>query len=175
MNPVDDFLKTSGWSDKFKQGIIDAIPGALVGTAFAAGATGASGGYSAIRDRLTKPRDYKAMLTANPSLGKFDAGQVQMVYNSLRSQSPTMSKDPLIAGSFVHRTLEMAPETGPFIDPQTVKMLSETQRNITSARSGRGSIAEAFKPGIGVIEGKQGEVPTAPIEPEYKQRAKRGY
>lgn len=163
MNPVDDFLKTAGWWDAFKrglggggtqgslgeavmQGLGQALPGAMVGAGLAAGAVGVSKAYGALKDRFTKMDDYKAMISANPTLGKHDAGQVQMIYNSLRSQSPSMASDPLIAGSFVRKTLEMAPESGPFIDPQTTKMLSETQRNISQARSGRGSIAEAFRP-----------------------------
>jgi hypothetical protein len=162
-NPVDDFLKTAGWWDAFKEGlgggsksrglgeavmkgIGSALPAALVGSGLAAGAVGASKGYSMVKERFTKSRDYKSMLEANPMLGKQDAGQVQMIYNSLRSHSPAMAKDPLVAGSFVRRTLEISPESGPFIDPQTSKLLAETQRNISQARSGRGSIAEAFRP-----------------------------
>jgi hypothetical protein len=163
MNPVDDFLKTAGWWDALKQGLTggsaqrtmgeavmhglgQALPGAMVGAGLAAGAVGAGKGYGALKDRFSKAKDFKAMMGASPALKKHDAGQVQMVYNSLRSQSPSMAKDPLIAGSFVRRTLEVSPESGPFIDPQTTKMLSETQRNISQAKSGRGSIAEAFRP-----------------------------
>lgn len=162
-NPVDDFLKTAGWWDAFKKGLSGsgqsspigeslmrglgaALPGALVASGLTAGAVGASKGYSMVKERFTKSRDFKGMLEANPTLGKHDAGQVQMIYNSLRSQSPAMAKDPLIAGSFVRRTLELAPDSGPFIDPQTTKLLSETERNVSQARSGRGSIAEAFRP-----------------------------
>lgn len=146
MNPVDDFLKTAGWWDTLKSGFGQALPGAIIGAGLAAGGQLGSAGYGAIKERLTKTRDYKAMLGASPALKKFDAGQVQMVYNSLRSHAPSMSKDPLIAGSFVRRTLEISPESGPFIDPATTKMLAETQRNVATARSGRGSISEAFKP-----------------------------
>jgi len=146
MNPVDDFLKTAGWWDTLKSGFGQALPGAIIGAGLAAGGQLGSAGYGAIKERLTKTRDYKAMLGASPALKKFDAGQVQMVYNSLRSHAPSMSKDPLIAGSFVRRTLEISPESGPFIDPATTKMLAETQRNVATARSGRDSISEAFKP-----------------------------
>ena len=146
MNPVDDFLKTAGWWDTLKGGFGQALPGAVIGAGLAAGGQLASAGFGLAKDKLTKPRDYKAMLEATPSLNKFDAGQVQMVFNSLRSHAPTMSKDPLIAGSFIRRTLELSPETGPFIDPATVKMLAETQRNVATARSDRGPIVEAFKP-----------------------------
>lgn len=170
MNPVDDFLKTAGIrdvfsriGDAFKRGLSSggpqrtfgqamaegagqAIPGALVGTAMLAGASGLSRGLGALSEKVTKAGDYKSMLNANPTLAKYDAGQVQMVFNSLRSQAPSMSKDPLIAGSFVRKTLEVSPESGPFVDPQTVKLLAESQRNISQARGSRGGIAEAFRP-----------------------------
>lgn len=163
MDPVDDFLKTAGLWGAFTHGVSSGegrqtigeavmratgqgIGGAAAAALIAAGGYGVSKGFGAIKERITKPRDYKAMLGANPVLSKYDAGQVQMVYNSLRSQSPSMAKDPLIAGSFVHKTLNLSPEEGPFVDPQTVKILAETQRNLDQVRSDRGSIAEAFRP-----------------------------
>ena len=152
MNPVDDFLKTAGFWSSLQKGLTgEALGGAmapaLVGAGFAAGGYGVSKAYEAVKDRLTKTRDYKAMLDANPVLKKYDAGQVQMVYNSLRSQAPSLARDPLVANSFVHRTLEVAPESGPHIDPQTVKMLTESQRNVSQAARGRGDIMSAFVPG----------------------------
>lgn len=170
-DPIDDFLKTAGlWSSLMhgvsggegRQTIGEAvmratgqgIGGAAAASLIAAGGYGVSKGFGAIKERITKPRDYKAMLGANPVLNKYDSGQVQMVYNSLRSQSPSMAKDPLIAGSFVHKTLNLSPEEGPFVDPQTVKMLAETQRNLNQARGDRGSIVDAFKPS-----------PTFPVDP----------
>lgn len=163
MNPVDDFLKTAGWLSAFKTGLSaggaartlgeavmhgtgQALPAAMVGAALAGTAAGVAKGIGAINNRTRKVRDYDAMLKANPVLKKYDAGQVQMVYNSLRAHSPTMARDPLIANSFVRKTLEMAPDDGPYIDPQTAKTLAETQRNLTDARKGRGGIADAFKP-----------------------------
>ncbi len=146
MNPVDDFLKTAGWLGTFKIGFGHALGAAGVGALLAGGGMVASKGYDAVKERITKPRDYQAMLKANPAVEKYDAGQVQMVYNSLRAQSPSMSKDPLIANSFVRRTLDLATEDGPYIDPATAKTLAETQRNVAQAKSARGSIADAFKP-----------------------------
>lgn len=177
MNPVDDFLKSAGILDNLKgafesgvsggagtsflrgrtrmplsstiaQGMGQAIPGALVGLGMAAGAAGVSKAYDVIKERLSKPRDYKAMLAANPTVGKYDAGQVQMVYNSLRSQAPSLAKDPFIANSFIRKTLELATDEGPYIDPQTVKTLAEAQRNISQAKSerGKGGLKGSFAP-----------------------------
>lgn len=158
MNPVDEFLKEASWGAAFSRGLGSqgfghamaegagrALPGIMVGLGLAAGSNLMSKGISAASERLTKTRDYKAMLKSSPGLKEYDAGQVQMVYNSLRSQSPTMAKDPLIAGSFVRRTMEMSPESGPFIDPQTVKTIAEAQRNVSQARKDRGGLSDAFQ------------------------------
>jgi DNA-binding PucR family transcriptional regulator len=152
MNPVDDFLKTASFWSSLQEGLTGeaigkAMAPAIVGAGFAAGGYGVSKAYGAVKERLTKTRDYKAMLDANPVLKKYDAGQVQMVYNSLRAQAPSLARDPLIANSFVNKTLELQPESGPHIDAQTVKMLTESQRNISQAARGRGEIMSAFTPG----------------------------
>lgn len=153
MNPVDDFLKTAGFWDSFSGGMKSAIPGALGQAALAAGAVGATKAYGAIRERFTKPRDYRAMLEADPSLGKMDAGKVQMVYNSLRSQAPTMAGDPLIAASFVKSTMNMQQDGVPVISPNTAKVLSDTQRNIAQSMSDRGPIGSAFSSARGDFSG----------------------
>lgn len=171
MNPIDDFLKEAGilgsLGKAFKRGVAAGVvnpdtKGAIAkgmagglgraanlagtGALLTAGAVAGSSGYDAIMNRFTKTRDYKSMLEANPALNKYDAGQVQMVYNTLRNQAPSLSKDPLLAGSFVRKTLEIAPESGPFVDIATAKTLSDTQKNLSEARDKRGPIAEAFKP-----------------------------
>jgi hypothetical protein len=174
MNPVDDFLKeasfisslaslggafmrgAAGTSSKagakgvvgkgVASGLGQAFTGATALTLMTGAAVGASRAFEALEDRLTKTRDYKAMLQASPALSKYDAGQVQMVFNSLRAQAPSMSKDPLIASSFIRKTLEYSPESGPFVDPQTAKTLTDVQGNINKARNERGSVAGAFKP-----------------------------
>jgi len=171
MNPIDDFLKEAGilgtLGSAFKRGVAAGVvdpntKGAIAkgmaggfgralnlagtGALLTAGAVGAAQAYDGIKDRLTKTRDYKSMLEATPALRKYDAGQVQMVYNTLRNQAPSLSKDPLLAGSFVRKTLEVSPESGPFVDVATAKTLSDTQKNLTEARDKRGPISEAFKP-----------------------------
>ncbi len=163
MNPVDEFLKTAGWLNAFRVGLNaggprrtlgeavmhgagQGLPTAIVGMALAGAAAGGAKGIGHLRNRMSKTRDYNSMLKANPAVKKYDSGQVQMVFNSLRAQAPTMSKDPLIANSFVRRTLDMAPEDGPYIDVATAKTLAETQRNIAQSKDGRGGIGESLRP-----------------------------
>ena len=129
--PITQAMSTSGGIGR---AFGEQVPLATAGLAVAGIGTAVSKGYGALKERFTKPRDYKAMMEANPSLKKEPAKKVQMLYNSLRSMAPSMSKDPLIAGSFVRNTLEMSPESGPSIAPQTVKTLAESQRNISDAK-----------------------------------------
>jgi hypothetical protein len=141
--PVAGAMPVSGG---FGRAVGEQLPLAAAGVMMAGIGTAVGKGYGALKERLTKPRDYKAMLEANPSLGKEPAEKVQMLYNSLRTMAPTMAKDPLIAGSFVRNTLELSPETGPAISPQTVKTLVESQRNISEAK-GTGAMMRAWTSG----------------------------
>lgn len=162
-NPVEEFLelkKEGGWLgnlwDAFKSGIgqqplpagvkpsigeamargAGMVATPLAVTALGAGAIhGISKGVGAVRERFSKARDYQNMMSSMPSLQKEDAGQVQSIYNSLRTMSPTMAKDPLLAGSFVRDQLRMRTEEGPAIGPNTAKMLADTERSV--AQSGK--------------------------------------
>lgn len=141
--PVTQAMPISG---SFGRAVGEGLPLAVAGAAMA-GLGGAAGkGYKALKERFTKPKDYKAMLEANPSLRKEPAKKVQMLYNSLRTMAPTMAKDPLIAGSFVRDTLSLSPEAGPAISPLTAKTLVETQRNIADAK-GTGAMMRAWTSG----------------------------
>jgi len=172
MNPVDDFLKHAGFMDLIR-GIgaglkgsleplergVQRLPGEQMGRivgqvgipALAAGGLaaighGASKGIDAIVNRFGKARDYKAMLQAHPSLAQADAGTTQMYFNSLRHVAPSLSKDPLVAGSFIRNMMELQPESGPAIPIQTTKLLTDAQKSISQAK-GSHPISEAFAGG----------------------------
>jgi len=172
MNPVDDFLKHAGFMDLLRglgrgiSGSMEQLPAdkilsggekagrvigqvgvpALAAAGLAAVGQGVSKGLGAITNRFTKARDYKAMLQANPALAQADASTTQMYFNSLRHVSPSLSKDPLVAGSFVRNMMELQPESGPAIPIQTTKLLADAQKSISQARAGH-PIAEAFAGG----------------------------
>lgn len=162
MNPVTEFLalkeKKAGWlkdmGHAFKTGLSGKAIGHYLAPAVASAGVAAAGlgiraGYEAIRDKLNKRRDYKSMIDANPALRGMDAKKVDMVYNSLRRLSPTMARDPLIAGSFVRKTIELAPESGISIDPLTAKTIAEAQKNIAQAKSSKTSVYEAVLKSLG--------------------------
>jgi hypothetical protein len=111
-------------------------------------AKGLDKGYGAVKERFTKARDYRNMLQAHPALSEHSPGNVQMMYNSLRKLSPTMAKEPLVAGSYVRQMLGASPESGPAVPLQTTKLLAETQQKFDQAkkdRSGGGMFGD-YKP-----------------------------
>lgn len=135
--------KNAGFWSGFTQSLTPNRMGAQAGDAvLAAGATAAvtgmgvaiKSGYDALKSRLDKPKAFKGMLEADPSLRKKDQKAVQMTFNTLYSFNKDMAKDPLSAASFVGRSTtrsEMSEGVGSYIDPQTVRMIADTRRQDT--------------------------------------------
>lgn len=162
MNPVKEFLglkqKTAGFLGDLGKALKGSMTPQALGAYFApavasagvaAGGFALKSGYDAVRERLVKQRDYKMMLDANSNLRGLDAKKVNMAYNSLRRLSADMAKDPLLAGSFVYKTVSLSPESGLSIDAMTAKTIAETQRNIQQAKSSRTSVYESMLGGLG--------------------------
>jgi len=179
-NPVEELLKSAGLWDEVGRGIGGkgvGFGGALgrqlpasAATAAITGVTlGIAKGYEAIRDRINKTRDFKAMLQATPDLRHFDASHTQMMYNSLRTLAPSLARDPLVAGSFVRDALHLSPEHGPAIPPQTAKLLVETQAKLQRP-SLMGSMAEA----AGKASPMQAEKSERPLQTGYQETSTEG-
>jgi hypothetical protein len=108
----------------------------------------ARAGYTALRTKVEKPKAYQAMIEMSPGLAKKDPRAVQSTFNTLYGLNRAMAKDPLVAGSFVGKTVERAEiggESVAYVDPQTVRMLMDT------GGKGRGSssIMDAWSSGAG--------------------------
>lgn len=174
MNPVDAFLKHAGFMDVLRsagrsftggfsgaslpehaqqtilealsRGVGRSIVPAVGAAALASVGTASAAGIGAITERFSKSRDYKAMLQAHPSLAQVEAGKAQMYFNSLRHVAPSLSRDPLIAGSFIRNMLDSQPDNGPAIPIQTTKLLADAQKSITQAKNSH-PIADAFTGG----------------------------
>lgn len=156
-NPVEEFLlikeakdKEAGWLDSVGKAfsalgkrVAEQVPGALASAGVTAAGVGALAGGKALYSRLTKQRDYQAMMSATPSLRKRPADQVQMMYNSLRNVAPTLAKDPLVAGSFIDNSMELSGDRA-MIAPQSAKLLADTQKSITQGRGAPSAILGAL-------------------------------
>jgi hypothetical protein len=77
--------------------------GAAAGTAAVGGIALALAGdmYGAAKRGLTKSRNYRSMLEANPDLREVPAERVQRAFSTLHRLNPTFSADPTVAGSYV--------------------------------------------------------------------------
>lgn len=169
-NPVSEFLKEAGFWDNLKAGwrgakagglggaIGEKMPAALVAGGIAGVGLGLSKGFDFIMDRVTKARDYKAMIQSTPDLHHFDASHTQMMYNSLRSLAPTLAKDPLVAGSFVRDMLRLSPEHGPAIPPATAKMLVDAQGRM----EGEGIMQQMTAAGVSAKPSMRMDTPERP-------------
>lgn len=123
---VEDALeKNAGVFDSLRGGA-SAIGNAAKGVAGAAkpyagaaalGAAGIVGSalvndlYSAARLAVTRNRNFKNMLEADPELKEHPAEKVKALFNTLHEKGgPEMSGDPLIASAFVKQQLELPPQ-----------------------------------------------------------------
>jgi len=87
--------------------------------------------YGAIKSSITKARDYKGMLDANPDLGgKRDAKQVQKAFNTLHKFNPGYASDSSVAGQWVRDSMEMER-----VDLNQVNALTMAHKNIQQSDS----------------------------------------
>lgn len=118
---------------------------------FGGGAAGISAGIKGVEglsDSISKPikkrSAFKKMMADNPSLRKEDPKDVKKVFNTLFRFNPKMAGDPLVAGSFMKRTLQFKDEG---IQPVDVKTLTEVGRNMQSNKSNSSLLSAAFLSG----------------------------
>jgi len=89
------------------------LKGMAIGGGSALGVAGVHAGVSALQDLkrdLEKARHYKAMLETNPELKArgVDSKMVQRHFNTLHKFNPEYASDPMVAGTYVSNSLEMA-------------------------------------------------------------------
>jgi hypothetical protein len=123
---------------------------------FGAGAAGIAGGIKGldiITDSISDPlkkRSYKnKMFTVTPALKKANQTDVGRIFNTLYKFNPKMASDPLVASSFVRRSLQFKEEG---IQPVDVKTLAEVKEKMERGQ-GKGLLSEAFSTGVGTLAG----------------------
>ena len=84
----------------------------------------------------------------NPDLTKEPAKDVKMIYSTLHRFAPRLARDPLVAGSFLKRSLQFRTEG---IQPNDIKTLAEIGRNMAQAKK-ESILSKAF----GAVAGAPG-------------------
>lgn len=130
-------------------GLKKALTGKLarrLGT-FGAGAAGIAGGVAlvdALREGLSKKvshgKQFSNVMKENPSLER-DREHAQKVFKTLQRFNPEMAADPLVAGSFLKRSIQYKDEG---IQPMDVKTLTEIGKNMRDRGGGDSFLGKIF-------------------------------
>lgn len=86
--------------------------------------------YDAARRGITKTRDYKRMMAANPDLKDKPAAEIQTIFSTLHRLNPDFAGDAYVAGSFVRDHSEMA--SG--VRLEGLKQLVDARKGLTESR-----------------------------------------
>tara|TARA_Y100000310_G_scaffold12637_1_gene13044 strand:- start:2596 stop:3231 length:636 start_codon:yes stop_codon:yes gene_type:complete len=115
---------------------------------FGAGAAGLAGGIKgvetlgeAISSPLKKKKYFNNMMSENPALKRESPQDVSKIFRTLYTFNPTMASDPLVAGSFLKRSLQFKDEG---IQPVDVKTLVEVAKNLKDSKKKDGLLRSAF-------------------------------
>lgn len=105
-----------------------------VGGAVAAGIAYSLAGdmYDAAKRGITKSRDYKTMLAANPDLKQFDAKTVQKSFSVLHKLNPEFAGEPTIAGAWVKRQATFGDDG--MADTTSLKSLIESRKGMAESK-----------------------------------------
>jgi len=80
---------------------------------------------------VTKGGDFRQMMEANPNLGELDSAAVHRAFNTLHRFSPELASDPIVAGSWIKRTVQFGAGDMPM---ETVRDLIGTRKSIREGR-----------------------------------------
>jgi len=115
---------------------------------FGAGAAGIAGGLKGVEalgdsigGPLKKKKYFNNMMEENPVLRKEDPKDVSKIFRTLYKFNPAMASDPLVAGSFLKRSLQFKDEG---IQPVDVKTLVEVNKNLQASKKKDSILRNAF-------------------------------
>lgn len=98
--------------------------------------------YDKIKTPMEKTQYKKKMLSFSPELKREDKRAVDSIFNTLYKFNPKMASDPLVASSFMKRSLQFKDEG---IQAMDVKTLTEAARNLAQSKPrSQGVLSEAF-------------------------------
>jgi hypothetical protein len=85
------------------------------------GLAGAAWAGKKLYNAMTYKNDYENMLKQAPEIRNFDTKEVKARFDTLRRFNPQMSKDPLVASSWIKQTIEF-----PVVTPSTLRDVVQT-------------------------------------------------
>lgn len=85
--------------------------------------------FDALKRGITKSRNYKAMLNANPDLKELPAQDVQKAFSALHRFNPDFASEPTVAGSFVRRSATLQE-----FDPKMLTELVGARKNLSDLK-----------------------------------------
>lgn len=87
--------------------------------------------YDAARRGLSKSRNFKRIMDANPSLKKeVDGKKLTMAFNAIHRFAPDFTADPMVGGALLRNVAEL-----PEMSFKTMQDIISTQSNINNAKS----------------------------------------
>lgn len=112
MNPVDEFLvgerlrnKEAAELPRFmpagtKKQVLTLAAASILPTL---AITGVNAAIREVKKAVTRSRDFKNMMEANPDLGDREAEGVKSLFSLIHDTSPTLAANPLVAGGFIRK------------------------------------------------------------------------
>jgi hypothetical protein len=109
--------------------------GGSVGVAVAGGIALALAGdmYDAAKRGITKGRDYKSMMQANPSLQKLPAKEVQKAFSVLHRFNPEFASEPTVAGAWVASRARLGVDEQ-YGDTTQLKSIIDSRKNLADTK-----------------------------------------
>jgi len=111
------------------------------GAALAGGIKGVEGMQELIAEPLKKKKYFNKMMDENPGLKKERPGDVSKIFRTLYKFNPVMASDPLVAGSFLKRSLQFKDEG---IQPIDIKTLTEVSKHLSDSKRKDSLLRGAF-------------------------------
>lgn len=150
-NPLDDFLeKKANGNNDWGRHAINTVAAAGATAVAGAGMTAMAPAVQHIWNAITKKRDFNQMMQSpfNTDLHEHMAErpkEFNLAFSSLRSTTPEITKDPMIAGQYMRRIMSMPPDAAGGV---VIDALQHRDR------FGPNMVMEAF--GRGATEGARG-------------------
>jgi len=98
------------------------------------------------KDKNSFKKNFAGMMSENPHLEQEDPTTIKKFFRTLNTFSPKMAKDPMVAGSFIKRSLQFRDEGIQPVDVKTLVDVEKSSRDAAKATRSNQLITSAFSP-----------------------------